>query len=81
MTPTKQSILDEAAALQAKRGEVLHALAEMEMDAGLLTMLRYAVYGFYAPVIELLEFEYRFIDEQDAQDAQDAHDAAAGNVV
>ena len=78
MNPTKQEILKESAALQMKRDKVLHALAGMEMDAGLMSVLRHAVKAYYAPRIELLDWKYQYIEEREAQDA---HDADAGNVV
>ena len=78
MNPTKREILKESAALQMKRDKVLHALAVMEMDSGLLALLRHAVAAYYAPLIELLGWEYQFIEEREAQNE---HDAEAGNVV
>ena len=78
MNPTKREILEQSTALQLKRDKVLHALGKMEMDAGLMSMLRHAVKAYYAPLIELLDWKYQYIEEREAQDA---HDAEAGNVV
>ena len=78
MNPTKREILKESAALQMKRDKVLHELAVMEMERGLMSMLRHAVYAYYEPSLVILEFKYQYIDEREAQDA---HDADAGNVV
>ena len=77
MNPTKREILKESAALQMKRDKVLHALGKMEMDAGLMSVLRHAVTAYYAPLIEVLDWKYQYIDEREAQDAHNA----AGNVV
>ena len=78
MNPAKREILERSTALQLQRGAVLHALGKMEMDAGLMSVLRHAVTAYYAPLIVILDWKYQFIDEREAQDA---HDAEAGNVV
>ena len=78
MNPTKREILERSTALQLQRGAVLHALGKMEMDAGLMSVLRHSVNAYYAPLIEVLDWKYQFIEDREAQDA---HNAAAGNVV
>ena len=70
MNPTKQEILKESAALQLKRGAVLHALEKIPMERGLMTELRHAVYAYYEPNIEILDWKYQYIDEREAQDAK-----------
>ena len=75
MNPTKREILEQGTALQMKRGAVLHALAKIPMERGLMSMLRHAVYAYYEPNIEILDWKYQYIDEREAQDA---HDAEAG---
>ena len=78
MNPTKREILEQGTTLQLERGAVLHELAKIPMERGLMSMLRHAVYAYYAPLIEVLDWKYQYIEEREAQDA---HDAEAGNVV
>ena len=75
MNPTKREVLVQGTTLQLERGAVLHALGKMEMDAGLMSVLRHAVTAYYAPLIVILDWKYQFIEEREAQDA---HDAEAG---
>ena len=78
MNQTKREILEQSTALQLERGAVLHELAKIPMERGLMSMLRHAVYAYYEPNIEILDWKYQYIDEREAQDAHDAED---GNVV
>ena len=75
MNPTKREILKESAALQMKRDKVLHELAKIPMERGLMTELRHAVYAYYEPSLVILDWKYQYIEEREAQDA---HDAEAG---
>ena len=78
MNPTKREILEQGTTLQLERDKVLHAMAKIPMERGLMSVLRHAVTAYYAPLIEVLDWKYQYIDEREAQDA---HDADAGNVV
>ena len=75
MNPTKREILEQGTTLQLERGAVLHALAKIPMERGLMTELRHAVYAYYEPSLVILDWKYQYIE---AREAQDAHDAEAG---